>query len=332
MMNRTPPQPASAANAKVADHAFDRRAIPASAQVSMRYAADGWPLRSITWAAPNGLARGSILFMGGRGDHFEKYLETFEGWRGDGWQVESVDWRGQGGSGRVGRDPSVGHIGSFGQWIDDIADTVADWQARTAGPHVIVGHSMGGHLILRALAERRIAPDAAVLVAPMSGFTAPYPDQVGLALARLMMRLGAPDRAAWKVSEKPGTPMRLRQLLLTHDDTRYEDEFWWREHDRGLELGPASWQWVAQAYASFMGLAQAGVVEGIRVPALFLVASADKLVSAKATKALAARMPNATTHVYGPEAAHELLREVDVVRDDALARIAAFLAVKAPAL
>ena len=319
-----------APNSPAAGPGFDRRAIPASAQISVRHGADGWPLRSLVWGAPDQSGRGAILFLGGRGDHFEKYLEAFEGWRGGGWQVESVDWRGQGGSGRVGRDPSVGHIESFGQWVDDIADYVTHWQARTTDPHVIVGHSMGGHLILRAMAQRRIAPDAAVLVAPMFGFTSPYPDWIGLALAKLMMRLGAPDRAAWKVSEKPGTPMRLRQLLLTHDNARYEDEFWWRSHDTGLEIGPASWQWVAQAYASFIGLAQPGAVEAIAVPTLFLVASADKLVSAKATEALAARMPNASKHVYGKDAAHELLREVDAVRDDALARIDDFLAREAP--
>ena len=40
---------------------------------------------------------------------------------------------------------------------------------------------------------------------------------------------------------------------------------------------------------------------------------------------VAARLPNARLHVYGREAAHEILRELDPVRRDAFGRIEAFL-------
>lgn len=307
-----------------------RRAFPKAAQIIMRQAADGWSLRSIIWPAPADTPRGSILFLGGRGDHFEKYLESFADWRMRGWQVESVDWRGQGGSGRLSTNPHVGHADSFAQWVDDIADYAAGWTARTPGPHIVMGHSMGGHLVLRALGDKRIMPNAVILVAPMLGFTAPYPDSVGHWVARTMCRIGDPARAAWKVSEKPGSKISLRQMLLTHDDARYADEQWWHAKDTSLELGPASWKWVEQAYASFHYLGLPGLLESVQTPVLTLVASADKLVSPTAAQRLSARLPHGETHVYGREAAHELLREVDSVRDDALARIDAFLNKEAP--
>lgn len=322
------PAPAAAANGLPI---IDRRAIPPAAMVDHWPTPDGWPLRRIRWPAPQGDARGSILFEGGRGDHFEKYLETFEDLRLRGWQVESVDWRGQGGSGRIGGDANVGDIDRFATWIDDIAAFSADWRARTTGPHVIFGHSMGGHLVLRALAERRIAPDAAVLIAPMLGFTAPYPDWLGVQVAGLMGRLGDPGRAAWKVSEKPGSPIRLRQLLLTHDAKRYDDEQWWHEHAPETLLGPASWRWVQESYRSFVGLAKPGVLEAVTIPLLVLATDADKLVSAKATRRAIARLPRVTSHIYGDEASHELLREVDAVRNDCLRRIDAFLDATVPA-
>ncbi|MEQ1689521.1 MAG: alpha/beta hydrolase, partial [Sphingopyxis sp.] len=115
------------------------RAFPEAAQIIMRQAADGWPLRSIIWPAPADTPRGSILFLGGRGDHFEKYLESFADWRVRGWQVESVDWRGQGGSGRLSANPHVGHADSFAQWVDDIADYAVGWTARAPGPHIVMG-------------------------------------------------------------------------------------------------------------------------------------------------------------------------------------------------
>ncbi len=305
--------------------AFDRRAIPSGATIDHIDAPDGWPLRRIRWSAPEGRPRGSLLFFGGRGDHFEKYLETFEDWRLRGWQVTSIDWRGQGGSGRTTGNPNVGHIDDFALWIDDCAHMFAQWQAETPGPHVIAGHSMGGHLVLRALAEKRIAPDAAVLVAPMLGFLAPYPDWFGEKVAALMSRLGDPARPAWKISEKPGSPLAARRQLLTHDGARYDDEQWWREAAPETLLGPGSWGWVRAAYASFIKMAQPGVIEAVKTPVLMLVARHDGLVSAKAAIRDAARLPDCTLHVYGREAAHELLREADGVRNDALARIDAFL-------
>lgn len=304
---------------------FDRRRIPESAIVAPWSTPDGWPLRTIRWGAPDAPPRGSILFVGGRGDHYEKYLEAFEDWRARNWQVESFDWRGQGGSGRTTSNPHVGHIDDFAIWTADLAAYFADWITRTDAPHIVIGHSMGGHLLLRALAEKRIAPDAAVLVAPMLGFTTPYPDWLGQKVGAMMGRVGDPARAAWKISEKPGSPLKMRQMLLTHDADRYADEHWWRVAVPETALGPGSWRWVERAYTSFLGLARPGVLEGVTTPLLILAASADKLVSSKATVRDAARLPNATLHVYGPEAAHELLREADAVRNDALARIDAFL-------
>jgi lysophospholipase len=304
---------------------FDRRAIPADADIETWKAPDGWPLRAIRWGAPDGPPRGSLLMLGGRGDHLEKYLETLEDFRLRGWCVESVDWRGQGGSGRLADDPHVGHVTDFAVWIADLAAYVAEWRQRTPGPHVIIGHSMGGHLLLRALAEGAVTPDAAVLVAPMLGFTAPYPDWLGDKVARLMTRLGDPARAAWRVSEKPGSSLNVRQKLLTHDADRYADELWWHAHAPETLLGPASWQWVAAAYASFLHLARPGVLERVTVPMLILAAENDGLVSVKAIRRDAARLPHAQLHVYGPEAAHELLRETDRLRNDVLSRIDAFL-------
>ena len=308
------------------------RAIPKDARVDQIAMNDGWPVRRFSRPQPAGRSpRGSILFLGGRGDFIEKYLETLDHWHRQGWDVSSADWRGQGGSGRFTANPRVGHVPDFAVWLADLDLLFARWRGETPGPHVLIGHSMGGHLIARALADRRIAPDAAVLVAPMMGFKAPYPDRLGLRIAALMRRLRGAETPAWKESEKPGASMRMRQMLLTHDADRYADELWWRAATPAVQLGPASWGWVEQAYRSFLDLARPGRLEAIDVPLLILSASADALVSASATRRDAARIAGARFHEYGAGAAHELLREADAVRDDALARITAFLDERVPA-
>jgi lysophospholipase len=65
-------------------------------------------------------------------------------------------------------------------------------------------------------------------------------------------------------------------------------------------------------------------------PLLLLGAAADRLVDPAAITRAAARLPNATLRMWGPESAHEILREVDSVRDAALAEIDRFLDAHAP--
>ncbi len=265
--------------------------------------------------------------MAGRGDAYEKYLETFEHWRLQGWRVTACDWRGQGGSGRLGKD-NAGHIEDYGIWVADLAQFWSGWAAEHAGPNVLVGHSMGGHLTLRAALEKVLkpAPDALVLSAPMLDVSpARVPLFIKHALAKAMMKLGDPLRPAWGKGEKPATLMRLRQELLTHDALRYEDEKWWREQRPELVLGPGSWSWVNAAMHSIARINARGALEALDIPVFMLSTAADKLVSPSAIARATARLPDVEALTFGAEARHEILREEDGVRNKALAAIDDFL-------
>jgi lysophospholipase len=276
-------------------------------------------------------ARGSILFLPGRGDFYEKYLETLDEWHRAGWQVTAADWRGQAGSGRLGKDAVTGHIEDFGIWIDDLAALWASWVAETPGPHVLAAHSMGGHLVLRALVDGKVRADAVVLSAPMTGVMGPpLPLPLLHKVAQMMCAVGDPTRQAWKWSEKPGELPAARANLLTHDAERYADEQWWRDHRPELVMGPASWRWVERAYASWRQLEAPGALERVDIPVLFLSTAADKLVSHPANLRAASRLPKGEMVAFGAEAHHEILREVDAVRDRAMAAIAEFLDRVAP--
>ncbi|MFM5924401.1 MAG: alpha/beta fold hydrolase [Novosphingobium sp.] len=287
---------------------------------------DGHAIRRIDWPAPAGAAQGSILFLPGRGDFYEKYLETLDHWHGQGWQVTASDWRGQAGSGRLGLDAVTGHIDDFATWVEDLGTLWKHWKAAMPGPHVLAGHSMGGHLVLRALAEGQVDPDGLILSAPMLGFSAsllPVPVMHGA--ARLMKALGDPRRPAWKWSEAPGQVPAERIHLLTHDAERYGDELYWREARPELVMGPGSWGWVERAYASMRFLAEPGLLEAVRTPVLILATDNDKLVGYKAIAQAAARLGDCERVHFGNEAHHEILREADPVRDRALAACDAFL-------
>lgn len=307
-----------------------RRAIPDVARESGWIAPDGHPLRRIDWPRA-GAERGSLLFLAGRGDHYEKYLETLDGWHREGWRITAIDWRGQAGSGRLGADAITGHVEDFAVWVNDLAAFWRHWSGEAAGSRVIVGHSMGGHLALRAIEEGRIDAGAAVLVAPMLGFAGlPLPYGFLRSFARLRCATGDPRRPAWKWSEKPGQFPAGRIALLTHDEARYADEVHWRAARPELAMGPASWRWVEAALRSMAQTMRPAALAAVRVPVLILATTADRLVSARAIRRAARLLPDARLIEFGDEARHEILREVDPVRERALAAIRDFLDARVP--
>ena len=303
-----------------------RRAFPDAATLSTWTTPDGWPLRRFDW--PNSAGRGRLLVQGGRGDVIEKYLEAIGHFHRQGWAVTAFDWRGQGGSGRLATDPHVGHAGDFAPWIADLAALWRDWSARGQGARAIVGHSMGGYLALRALVEGAIDPDAAVLVAPMLGLRSPLGPRWGGRIAGWMAGRGDPARPAWRDGERPASRTG-RQQLLTGDVSRYADEGWWYEQSPAIRLGPPSWGWLAQAFAGTRALEADPRLDTLATPMLMLVAEADGLVDPRAALRIARRLPHGEVVRFGPESAHEILREADPVRDRALAAIDAFLDLRA---
>ena len=307
------------------------RTIPDGAHESTWTAADGTAIRRLDWRCTPDASRGSILFLPGRGDFYEKYLETFDYWGTKGWHVTAADWRGQAGSAGPPPGPVSGDIADFAVWIDDLADLYQAWRAQAPAPHVVIGHSMGGHLVLRALAQGRIDPVATVLSAPMLGFATILPRWLQRIYAAAMVRTGDPARPAWKTSEKPGARAALRANLLTHDAGRYADEQWWRAQRPWLSLVPASWRWLQKSSASFDLLDSPGMLEAVKTPVLLVATRHDRLVSWRAIARAARRLPRAQLVAWGREGRHELLRESDPVRDRVLATIDEFLEREAPA-
>jgi lysophospholipase len=298
-----------------------RRAHPPGARFGAWRAPDGWALRRMDWPREGrGTPRGSLIFAGGRGDFIEKYLEAFAWWHEKGWAVTAFDWRGQGGS----LGPGFG-FASFDPLIDDLAALIADWRAQSPGPHAAIGHSMGGHLLLRTLVERRPALDAAVLVAPMIGVNAsPTPAWLAPAVAGTMCRLGLGPLPMWKTMPAMLGPGKQRQRNLTGSVERYEDEAWWWAREPGWQLGAPSWAWMRAAFRSAAAAFTPEKLAGVAIPVLLLAAKHDRLVSAKEIARAARQLPRAELAIFDA-AAHEILREADPVRLAALARIDAFL-------
>lgn len=312
----TPPRPAP----DPAAPSLARPVVPAADGLfSTWHAPDGWPHRRYDRA---GRGRGRLLFQTGRADMVEKYRGTLDHFHARGWDVTAFDWRGQGGSGRLA-EGDTGHVEDFADLVADLAAFWHNWR-QGDGPHVLIAHSMGGFVALRALAEGVIDPAAAVLVAPMLGLRSPVGARLGALLAKWQASRGDPRRAAWRRLEGEAAA-RARQRRLTHDLSRFDEQQAWRRDHPELCLGSPSWHWVAQSFAQTAALRADPRLSAIATPVQFVLADADRLVDSRAAVRVAGRLPIAEVLRFGPESAHEILREVPAVRDRALAAIDSFL-------
>jgi lysophospholipase len=300
------------------------RVHPQGAVFSEWAAPDGMPLRRLDWpAAGRGKRRGSLLFVNGRGDFIEKYLETYARFQAGGWTVTTFDWRGQGGSRGPGEEKA---LASFDTLVDDLAALIEEWRGANPGPHVALGHSMGGHLLLRTIIDRKPPLDAVVLTAPMLEVNSkPIPIRIAPDIADTMYWLGFGRVPMWKTPPAMLVPGGRRNRNLTHSRERYEDELFWWSVEPAFNTGPPSFGWMRAAFRSRAAAFTPEKLRQVTVPILMIGAEKDRLVSAAAIREAAALLPHAELMMM-PDAAHEILRDSDEVRDRALAKIDAFLA------
>ncbi len=300
------------------------RIHPAGAVFSGWTAPDGMQLRRMDWpAAGRRKQRGSLLFINGRGDFIEKYLETCARFQALGWDVTSFDWRGQGASRGPGEEKA---LAGFDILVDDLDALLGEWLASGPGPHVALGHSMGGHLLLRTIVERKPGLDAAILTAPMLDVnSAPIPIRIAPDIADTMYWLGFGRTPMWKTPPSMLVPGGRRNRNLTGSRERYEDELHWWGVNPDFNLGPPTFGWMRAAFRSRAAAFTPEKLRGVDLPILIIGAEQDRLVSAAAIREAAALLPHAELEMM-PDARHEILRDADEIRDRALARIDAFLA------
>ena len=129
--------------------------------------ADNACLRAGLFPAP--AARGTVVLMAGRSEFIEKYFEVIGELQQRGFNVATMDWRGQGLSDRLLPVREKGHIADFRSFRADLmrfSEEVA--MQRFAGPYVLLTHSMGGAPALQILGDGYDRFACAVLCAPMT--------------------------------------------------------------------------------------------------------------------------------------------------------------------
>ena len=271
--------------------------------------ADGVKLRYGHWEASGAKCRGSILFLTGRSEFMEKYGETIHELTSRQFDVFSFDWRGQGLSDRAISDYRKGYVKHYSEYLTDLHQIVEN----TVLPQVhyplhLLGHSMGGHLALRYLAEYggdRF--DKIVLSAPMFDIqTDPMPAVMARRLCRNMTRLGL-DRMAVPGSRHNPYAGRFKNNRLTSDPVRFHRTIAMAKANPHLAAGGVTFGWLD---ATFKSIAHLNIADLSRLtmPMLVVMAGSDRVVSNDATEKIIARLANSRS-VTVEAAQHEILQE-----------------------
>jgi len=284
-------------------------------------------VRVITAPAVASPPRGSVILAPGRTEFIEKYFEVIGELQARGFAVFSIDWRGQGLSGREVGNGLKGHIVSFDDPVNDLATAMKLFADRLPRPHIGLAHSMGGGILLRALQTRRIELDATAFSAPMWGIA-------GLtSIAKTYVRLASAVGAGKQFA--PGVQKRwarepFKQNPVTNDEARHARGQAIIEEEPRLALAGPTIGWAAAAADATEGFLQRNALTHITIPILIASAGEEKLVDNASHDAVAERLPNAT-HITIPGAKHEILMERDEARAQFWAAFDRLVAGLAPA-
>lgn len=109
--------------------------------------ADGLALHLHHWRPP-GPARGTVLIVHGLGEHGGRYAHVAAALQAAGWAVVAYDQRGHGHSAGATGDVAAGD-----SLLQDLSQVIRTLRPQLSGPLVLMGHSLGGLVAARFVAE-----------------------------------------------------------------------------------------------------------------------------------------------------------------------------------
>lgn len=285
---------------------------------------DGVRLRYARWAVENPKAVAIVLT--GRNEFVEKYDEIARELNGRGFDVWTMDWRGQGLSTRALPNRQRGYVSSFVYYLSDLRAFLKLIEETTSLPRFIFAHSMGGHITLRYLHDFPDAVTAAVVTAPMIDMTTRrFPP----GLARVVVELGMISRLAHRYIPGMNDYDPSQDLFDSNENTSDRDRFERRvrllSENPDLLLGGVTFGWLDAAFRSIALLRKPEYLRDITTPLLVFAAMDDRVVNTSAIEHAARDLPNCQlVHLHGSR--HEVMHESDRVRDEFWRHVDGFLA------
>ena len=242
------------------------------------------------FAPKGGAPKGVVVITHGYAEHCGRYRELAHVIVDAGWAVLSYDVRGH------GQSPGPrGFVDHFETYLRDFAAVrkAAAKLASPGAPMVLLGHSHGALITLRALCDER-PPEgvvAAIVASPFLALRLPVPGYKKL-LARVASR----------VSPGLEQPSGLRVEDLTTDTAKQAER---AADKRCFDIATARW-FTEAAEAQAFTFEHAS---RIAVPVTWLVGGADPITDPAQSRRVADRCKSSDYHEY-PKMLHEVFNEL----------------------
>lgn len=266
-------------------------------------------LRVLLAASPAKDPRGTIIFCPGRTEFIEKYFETIEDFLGMGFTVLMVDPRGQGLSDRLVPDPLKSYVRDFQDYADDMAYVAEQFAPVLPKPHILMGHSMGGLVVLQSVISGVMMPSAVVCSAPMTGLF-DIETSIMATMIKIASALGFSKNALPFQKQEGGVPVPFKANKLTSDRERFDLWAEYFTHVPELRVGPPTFAWICAGLKSMAYVNRNA--EQLKIPGLIIGAGGDPIVDPASNQRFA-EAAGVTYHVV-PGALHEVFLEKDVYR------------------
>lgn len=271
---------------------------------------DGVRLRIGGWRRDD--AKGTILVFNGRTEYIEKYGRNASDFLANGYNVLSIDWRGQGLADRLTGDPMAGHVRDYSDYQKDVRTLMAHaGDLGFEGPYFLLGHSMGGAIGYRALANG-LPVQAAVFSGPMWGLVLPMmfrPFARWIANAATAFGRGKHYVLTGSAESYPAT-QGFEGNELTNDRDMYAYLQRQAQGVDGFALGSPTMNWLARSFdeIEFIQTSYAP-----KVPCRTFIGSDETIVDNYKIRERIARWPGAQVVEY-PGGRHEMLMDTPELR------------------
>jgi len=305
---------------------IDAAPVPPGGQCFFLPTPDGARLRVATFAVDN--PRGTIVLLNGRCEIIEKYFEVTQELLSRGFNVATMDWRGQGLSSRMLAVSEKGHIKSFGTYLADLKLFLKKVvQKQFSGPYFAMSHSMGGTPLLQLLAEGYEGFEGVVLSSPMTRLFKNLP-------TRHTVRLMAQGAVTMGMGQKqifgiPEHSMHFEGNNLTSDEARHAMFRQLLEAAPNAAVHAPTYGWLKAAIEAMDGLNAPGALSGIKIPVL-IVSSGDDTTVDGANSVRLGKLYDQITTIEVDGAFHEVLMEKDVYRDQFWQAFDSYMAKRLP--
>jgi len=310
----------------MADLLFDSpgNPLPENAAAGTFTTRDGKRIRYALFSATGRPMRGTVILLQGRNECIEKYFETIGDLQKAGLGVATFDWRGQGGSERLLRNPRRGYVRRFAHYAADLEQFYRDIVLPDCRlPLFVLAHSTGALVALLAASALVNQVQRMVLCAPLfviSGI--PFSMRGIRRLTGLLRSVGAGGMRLG--GRRNDSPPAFEGNVLTSDPERFRRNAAIYENHPELSLGSPSIAWVNAACKAAAAVSDSEFLATVNIPTLFIAAGADRVVSTHAVEDCARRMRSASLLAIDG-ARHEILQEADVYREQMLAATKAFM-------